>query len=194
MGRVLEKIIVIDDEDNDDETSTNSNEVKHSKVQYNSFHLSRDDFMDIKKLDAEMIDNIEDKSEHVKHNSHHHTKNNKHKKRHSIYHRNLKQIYDVDVTKVQNRSVCNYTVEPFDITDDYIKPKDLVEITCNDNVIGSNCQFNGGYCCMQTYSTIQVLNKKGSMKRKRINTGCICALQIFAMANHTDNTDKYLNN
>lgn len=146
----------------------------HSKFRH-SLHLSRDHLLEIEKIDN-------------------HFKNHKHKKRHSVYHRNWRQIFDVDVSKVQNRSLCNYTVTQFDISDDNIMPRDLVEITCNNNVIGSDCQLTGGtYCCMQTYSTIQVLSKKGTTKRRRINTGCICALQFFAMANDTDNTNSYLN-
>lgn len=87
---------------------------------------------------------------------------------------------EAKVKDVENSSSCNYTVKPFTISDnsdDYIVPKDLVDITCNYS--GSTCQINDTkylfYCCIQTYTDIQVPMKKGGHKLMRLNTGCVCA-------------------
>lgn len=87
---------------------------------------------------------------------------------------------EAKVKDVENSSSCNYTVKPFKINDnpdEYIIPKDLVNITCNYS--GSSCQLNDVkylfYCCIQTYTEIEVPMKKGGYKSMRLNTGCVCA-------------------
>lgn len=100
------------------------------------------------------------------------------------------ESFEAQAKEVENNSLCNYTVTSFADADDYILPKNLINITCNYS--GSRCQANGYYCCLQTYTHIQVTLKKGGTRPMRINTGCVCALQLFNQLKH-DATQPDLN-
>ncbi|XP_063991412.1 uncharacterized protein LOC135169924 [Diachasmimorpha longicaudata] len=87
--------------------------------------------------------------------------------------------FDADIKNLQNCSVCTYSVTPVPKSDVYDVPEDLVEVTCSEESIGESCSEVGvNYVCMQAFSYVKfgVKGNPGEFKKKKINTGCVCAL------------------
>lgn len=85
-------------------------------------------------------------------------------------------VYELEVKKAQNSSICNYTV--MSIPDDRGNrvPKDLEHVMCNH--AGSNCKGTG-YCCIQTYKNIEVSYGDNDKEIMKLYVGCVCAHQVY---------------
>lgn len=89
--------------------------------------------------------------------------------------RNLEiDMYMMDVSKLQNVSICSYTVEPVgeEFGDRILK--NLHHIKCNNN-LGNRCQSNQPHCCIQTYDEIDLSIPGKANEMVTIYTGCVCA-------------------
>ena len=90
-----------------------------------------------------------------------------------------KRYYEVEVKEAQNSSLCNYTVVdiPDPSPDQSRIPKKLVNVMCNH--AGSRCRGVGTYCCLQTYSKLDVSYGDGTSESMKIYTGCVCSLRLY---------------
>ena len=89
--------------------------------------------------------------------------------------RNLVDLYTMHVSKLQNASICSYTIEP--VGEEFANriPKNLHHIKCNRNH-GNRCQSdNKPHCCIQTYEEIDLSIPGKANKMMTLYTGCVCA-------------------
>lgn len=85
--------------------------------------------------------------------------------------------FEIEVREAQNSSLCNYTVIPIPDPGGRI-PRELEHVKCNH--VGSRCQDEGTYCCLQTYRNMQVAYKDGKSDTIKVYSGCVCSLQLHA--------------
>lgn len=97
-------------------------------------------------------------------------------KQHTSTNSGLRASFELEVKEAQNSSICNYTVESIPDIRGTRTPKNLQHVKCNH--AGSSCQNTGTYCCIQTYSYIDVSYGNGENREKmkmKIYVGCVCA-------------------
>lgn len=87
--------------------------------------------------------------------------------------------YEVEIREAQNSSLCNYTIVdiPDPSPDNSRVPKNLVNVMCNH--AGSRCRDTGNYCCIQTYTKIDVTYGNGENENLKVYTGCVCSLRFY---------------
>ncbi|KOX78190.1 hypothetical protein WN51_09549 [Melipona quadrifasciata] len=100
--------------------------------------------------------------------------------------RNLEidSMYVMDVSKLQNASICSYTVEPVGEEFGNRILKNLHHIKCNPNNLGNRCQSNQPHCCIQTYDKIDLSIPGKANEMVTIYTGCVCAHPRMIKAKH----------
>lgn len=93
--------------------------------------------------------------------------------------RGLRAPIEVEVKKAQNSTTCSYTVESIPIPDNRSTrvPRNLEHVRCNH--AGKSCQGADHYCCIQTYSNIEVSYDDGYRETIKIYVGCVCADYIL---------------
>jgi len=91
--------------------------------------------------------------------------------------KNDEAFFELEVREAQNKSVCNYTVEPIPDRRGSRVPRNLEHVKCNH--IGSSCQGTDTYCCIQTYKNIEVSYDNGDKETMKLYVGCVCALQVL---------------
>ncbi|KAL0106008.1 hypothetical protein PUN28_016019 [Cardiocondyla obscurior] len=96
--------------------------------------------------------------------------------------------FELDVKEVQNRSICNYTVESVPDYRGSRVPRGLEHVKCN--YAGSRCQNDGPYCCIQTYRDIEVSYGNGDKEEIRHYVGCVCA----HILNSAQELELFINN
>ncbi|XP_033366968.1 uncharacterized protein LOC117243515 [Bombus vosnesenskii] len=92
--------------------------------------------------------------------------------------RNLEIINDgfvVEVSRLQNASICNYTIEPVGEIFGSRVLSNLHHIKCNPTDLGNRCQSNKPHCCIQTYEIIDLPIPNKANEPVTIYTGCVCA-------------------
>ncbi|KAK9305985.1 hypothetical protein QLX08_003215 [Tetragonisca angustula] len=87
----------------------------------------------------------------------------------------IDSMYVMNVSKLQNASICSYTIEPVgeEFGDRILK--NLHHIKCKPNNLGNRCQSNQPHCCIQTYDEIDLSIPGKANEMVTIYTGCVCA-------------------
>lgn len=91
------------------------------------------------------------------------------------HHASALNDFILEVSTLQNASVCNYTLEPVGEEFGIWMSTNLHHIKCNSDVIGNKCQNKRPYCCIQTFEIIDLPFPNKPSQQVKIYTGCLCA-------------------